>query len=621
MGIGSALIGALRVTLSLDSAAFAKGADLAQKQLGQMGKRMQSMGDRITGIGAKMSVGITAPFAALVSAAVPAAIESRQALGQVEAALASMGPVAGKTSEQLQKAAKSLESISTFDDDDILRKVTANLLTFGNISGQAFDRAQQAAVNLSARLGQDLQSSAIQVGKALNDPIKGMVALGRVGIQFSEDQKAAIKAMVETGNLAGAQGVILGELERQFGGAALAMRKASPTAEVQQQWRTFQERIGELALKVLPPLTNFLTRLIELFNSLSPTTQTWVVGLVALSAALGPVLLVVGQLLSIGGALLPLIVKMGPAFTVLVTVIKALGPVLVAVRVGLLALLSNPFVLGAAALITGIYLAWKNWDKIVGIVQRVYQGVKTWIMDKLNAVFNWVGNKLKWVGDQFFKLYDRVVGHSYIPDMVDEIGFHIDRLDEEMVQPAIAAIQQTDAAFQQLGANAPDNVGAALEKLPTLAEQANEAIKNVAMDGIRSLADGLTAVVMGTAKLGDVFRQVAQQIISELIRIQIQKMLMSIASSAFGMPAPAFGGMRAAGGPVMSGKSYIVGERGPELFMPGSSGQIVPNHAMGGGMSVTNNFSIAGPVSRQTELQIASAARRGIAQANRKGAA
>ena len=107
-----------------------------------------------------------------------------------------------------------------------------------------FDRAELASVNLSARLGQDLQSSAIQVGKALNDPIKGVTALQRVGVSFTAQQREQIKAMVEAGNVAGAQGIILGELEKQFGGAAEAQRKATPGADVQQQWRTFQEAIG-----------------------------------------------------------------------------------------------------------------------------------------------------------------------------------------------------------------------------------------------------------------------------------------------------------------------------------------------------------------------------------------
>jgi hypothetical protein len=610
----SALIGALRVSLSLETAAFEKGADYAQKQAAALGKRMQSMGDKLTGIGTKMSVGLTAPFAALLSTAIPAAIESREALGQVNAALASMGPVAGKTATQLQKAASSLEALSTFDDDDILRKVTANMLTFGNISGQAFDRAQLAAVNLSARLGQDLQQSAIQVGKALNDPVKGMAALGRVGIQFSEDQKAAIKAMVATGDVAGAQGVILGELERQFGGAAKAARDASPTAAMQQQWRAFQETVGELALRVLPPLTNFLTRLIGIFNQLSPTTQTWVIGVIALSAALGPVLLALGAVMSVGGKMIPLI--MG-----LTKVWAALQVAMAAVRIAALATLPalTPFLipLGAIAVAVGaVYLAWKNWDKIAPIVAKMVDGVKAWL-NKLAAPFQWVINKAKAVGDAFFKLYDRVVGHSYIPDMVDEIGQHMGRLQENMVAPAQAAVAATDAAFNSLEASAPSSV---LDRLKTIGEQANEAMRNVAQDGIRSLADGLTAVVTGTAKLGDVFKQVAQQIITDLIRIQIQQMLMSLATSA-GIPLPGLSGARAMGGPVLAGGAYLVGERGPEVFMPRGSGEIIPNHALGGGMTVNAPITISGPVSnpRETGHQIASALRGKIARANQRG--
>jgi hypothetical protein len=609
----SALIGALRVSLSLDSAAFEKGADYAQKQAASLGKRMQATGDKLVNVGAKMSLGLTAPFAALLSKAIPAAIQSREALGQVNAALASMGPVAGKTSEQLQRAAKSLETLSTFDDDDILKKVTANLLTFGNVAGNEFDRAQQAAVNLSARLGQDLQSSAIQVGKALNDPIKGITALRRVGIQFTADQQAMIKGMVETGNIAGAQGIILSELERQFGGAAKAARDASPTAAMQQQWRTFQETVGELALKVLPPLTDFLTKLVGVFNQLSPTTQTWVIGLVALSAALGPVLIVLGSVMTIGGQMIPLIMGLTKVWT-------ALKVAFVAARIAAIATLPalTPFLIPLGLLATAVgavYLAWKNWDKIVLIVQKMVAGVTAWLR-KLQAPFDWVAAKARGVGDAFANLYDRVVGHSYIPDMVDGIGFHMGRLLVEMVQPAQAAVAQTNAAFEQLGQNAPVTV---MERLKDIADQANEAMKNVALDGIRSLSDGLTGVIMGTAKLGDVFRQVAAQIVADLIRIQIQKMLMSFATS-IGIPLP-IAGARAAGGPVMGGKAYLVGERGPELFVPRGAGDIVPNHALGGagGISMTNHFSFSGPVTRQTEMQLASVVRRTITDASKRG--
>jgi hypothetical protein len=64
-----------------------------------------------------------------------------------------------------------------------------------------------------------------------------------------------------------------------------------------------------------------------------------------------------------------------------------------------------------------------------------------------------------------------------------------------------------------------------------------------------------------------------------------------------------FDGARALGGPVMSGSSYLVGERGPELFTPDTSGNITPNHAMGGGNTITVNVNGGDPNSIVRALQ------------------
>jgi hypothetical protein len=80
------------------------------------------------------------------------------------------------------------------------------------------------------RLGTDLKGSAVQLGKALNDPIAGVGALSRVGVTFTETQKDMIKTMVEAGNVAGAQTLILDELGKEFGGSAKAL--ADPVTQL-----------------------------------------------------------------------------------------------------------------------------------------------------------------------------------------------------------------------------------------------------------------------------------------------------------------------------------------------------------------------------------------------------
>lgn len=442
MGATAAVIGALRVTLGLDSAAFEKGAGLAERRMASMQKSFATAGERIAKVGAVMTIGITAPFTALIAKAIPAATESAQATGQVTAALKSMGDAAGRTLPQLEAQATALMHLSTFDDDDIMRKVTANMLTFGNVSGEAFDRAQKAAIDLSARLGTDLQASTLLVGKALNDPIKGMTALSRAGIQFTADQKAQIAAMVEAGNAAGAQKIILAELERQFSGSAKAMRDATPGIEAKQAWDDFNETVGKFALEVLPPLTSLLAALLEGFNNLSPGMQKFALGTTALLAVLGPVVTVIGGLVAVLPVLASGLIAIGTA--IFATAIPAIGAFIVAMSPILI-----PLGLVAAA-ITGIVVAVRNWDKIADFAKRMYQGIKIWVMDKLGAVWDWLMGKIKAVGAMFEWLYEAVVGHSYIPDMVDGIAKHMARLDSVMVDKAAKTAKSTADVFREM---------------------------------------------------------------------------------------------------------------------------------------------------------------------------
>jgi hypothetical protein len=88
----------------------------------------------------------------------------------------------------------------------------------------------------------DLKSSSILVGKALNDPIKGLTALTRVGVSFTDQQKKNITSLVDQGNVMGAQKIILGELQSEFGGTAAA--QATMGDKVTVAWKNIEENIG-----------------------------------------------------------------------------------------------------------------------------------------------------------------------------------------------------------------------------------------------------------------------------------------------------------------------------------------------------------------------------------------
>ena len=128
-----------------------------------------------------------------------------------------------------------------------------------------------------------------------------------------------------------------------------------------------------------------------------------------------------------------------------------------------------------------------------------------------------------------------------------------------------------------------------LASLPNTAAKANEALEAVAAGGVASIVDGLADAASGARSLADVFRQMSRQIIADLLRIQIQKAVVGAlggATGGAGLLARIGGviagarpaGGRALGGPVLAGRTYRVGERGPELITMGAKGHVIPNN-------------------------------------------
>lgn len=148
-------------------------------------------------------------------------MEAERVSTQLDAVLKSTRGAAGLTAVEIKKMASEMQMLTTYGDEEVLSMQNL-LLTFKHIKGDTFKQATMAVLDLSTAMGTDLNSAAIQVGKALNDPKIGLTALQRVGITFSEEQKKLIKNFQETGKVAEAQKIILKELESQFGGSAKA---------------------------------------------------------------------------------------------------------------------------------------------------------------------------------------------------------------------------------------------------------------------------------------------------------------------------------------------------------------------------------------------------------------
>lgn len=108
--------------------------------------------------------------------------------------------------------------------DDLVKEAQSIVLSFDRVRGQAFERTIKASADLSARFGTDLVTNARALGRALQDPERGLQALTRIGITFTESQRETVKALVESGRAYEAQNLILAEVERRFRGSADAAR-------------------------------------------------------------------------------------------------------------------------------------------------------------------------------------------------------------------------------------------------------------------------------------------------------------------------------------------------------------------------------------------------------------
>lgn len=181
------------------------------------------------GTGLKRSAYIAAGGIALLASQVALGLDSLVKLesqtAQTNAVIKSTKGVAGITAQAVGTLAEKYESLNATIGDEVIRSTENMLLTFTNVRTKAFEPALAAILDMNQAMGggeAGLQATAIRVGKALNDPIKGITALSRVGVKFTSQQIKQIKALVKQGDILGAQRVILKELNTEFGGSFLA---------------------------------------------------------------------------------------------------------------------------------------------------------------------------------------------------------------------------------------------------------------------------------------------------------------------------------------------------------------------------------------------------------------
>ena len=233
------------------------------------------------------ALGLTLGFAAMVrgfkdvTAAAEDANVANERIDAIAKSMDEFGDDTARVTKRIKDYADSQEFLLGVDAD-VIKATQAKLLTFRNLTrtagelGGSFDRATKAAIDMAAAGFGSAESNATQLGKALNDPIKGITALNRAGIQFTEDQKELIQSLVDSGRVLEAQNLILKEIESQVGGTAAATATASEKMTL--AFGAVQEAVGQVLLpilekfsawfvSVLPDIQNFFKAMMTALDS------------------------------------------------------------------------------------------------------------------------------------------------------------------------------------------------------------------------------------------------------------------------------------------------------------------------------------------------------------------
>lgn len=413
---------------------------LGDNQTAKAFKEAQSSAQKFEAGLDKAAGAATAALGGLAAAGVGAALAAEA----VASANAVVGNVLGnmgmdKATDRVLAYADALEK-SLGIDEKTIKTTQGKLATFSelassaDVAGGAFDRATMAALDMASAGFGTAEGNAVQLGKALQDPIKGITSLQKSGITFTEEQKNMIAAMVEAGDVASAQDLILGELEKQVGGTAEANADAS--AKMQLAFGEVAETVGTALLPImdalLPKVQEFAdwasqnTGTIMKVGAVVGGLATAVLTLRAAMAVWNTIAEISSDVAKVWGSSLGMALRMTVATTAAIvkdTAVKLANNAATAVKNALTlvgkgitlaaaaaqgvlnaVMAMNPImlvVLAIAALVAALVIAYNKSETFRKIVQKIGDFLRGVFIGAINAVktaFNTVWNIIKGVG-------------------------------------------------------------------------------------------------------------------------------------------------------------------------------------------------------------------------------
>lgn len=358
---GSALIGALRVMLGLESAGFTEGLTAAQVRLKAFDARVKGIGAGMAKAGAAISV-----VGAGVAAAVREQINSMDAMDEMSQrvgvpveAMSGLKYAAEQSGVGVDLLETSLTMLSKKMDDAASGGGSAKVFDELGISVTDAGGKMRATEDVLA----DVSDALAKMPPGAGRTAAAMKLLGKSGagmLPMLQDGSAGLQAMTEE---AAAMGLVISS-----DAAAAAGKFNENLDKLPAQLKGVAMIVAANLVPMLERLSTWLTDAAKAFQNLSPATQSWMTAIAAGTVIMGPALVAIGAVVGSLG-------KLAMAF-------RALG----------LAVMSNPIMAAIAVIAGGAYLIYQNWDWLSEWFGAVWQGIK----DACSAA--WQGVKNAWNG-------------------------------------------------------------------------------------------------------------------------------------------------------------------------------------------------------------------------------
>lgn len=589
----------LRVILEMAAGQYKQEAKQAASATGQISKEAATAGTSTRGMGRQMSstgsllrgplvLGALVGVGAAIKGAIDVAEEMESQYAITEQVIARTGGAANLTADEIRELSSRQVGL-TGVNKALVTEANNVLLTFKKIRDEVgegnniFERTSTVVLDVATVMGTSAPAAAKQLGKALNDPVAQLSALGEAGLTFTEQQKDQIKALVQSGDLLSAQKLILAELESQVGGTAAAAADASD--KISNSVAKMAEAGGKVLLPFLDITANILQRITGITDHLDVLAQTSGQGRNSATLLAGALHLV-SQELDRG--------QEGFKFSERLDEFERKARKLAAsaelpiselqkLRDGLDGLVANERLTGEEAAILADILDTQlaaALDEIVGsdMDQTLITRFKPAVEEFAESVGT-SGDRARYASERIKALaaQNRDLANSFLEAADPAFAA------ASAVERHTSAVEARTEVYADSKSSAEDLARADLEVAET-ALAAQGALNAFGEAGVQGSISALAAAL-------DVPRDKAAEILETLGLIDGLEVTAVVNVSQRGtvsIPGTRIGGIteRAGGGRLAARQPAVVGERGPELWIPDHAGTVIPNHRLA---SVTNS--------------------------------